>query len=110
MTGNDRVMGEKIIAQAKFYGADIKESPSHWLSEIMPNFKGVGTHLSDNKKRGIYLKDAAVLAGFGCIGMNNLMITPQFGPRQRIRVLLVNTVLPSTGSMDFDPCNGCDMP
>jgi epoxyqueuosine reductase len=192
ITGNDRATGKDIIAQAKAFGADLagiarvadlKDSPSHWLSEIMPDFEGVGTHPSDRQKRGIvqwpegaksaiviavahrrsqpeldwwihstgkgntagnrrlmdvigkladwlehktdmrcfrlpyniekggiYLKDAAVLAGLGCIGMNNLVITPQFGPRQRIRVMLVNAVLPSTGTMDFDPCNGCDMP
>lgn len=192
MTGNDRVTGEKIIAQAKAFGADLagiarvadlKDSPSHWLSQIMPDFEGVGTHPSDGKKRGIvqwpdgfksaiviavahprsrpeldwwidspgkgntagnrslmavikkladwlehttdmrcfrlpyniekggiYLKDAAVLAGLGCIGMNNMVITPQFGPRHRIRAMLVDAALPSTGSLDFDPCNKCDMP
>jgi epoxyqueuosine reductase len=192
MTGNHQVTGEEIIAQAKVFGADLagiarvadlKDSPSHRLSKIMPDFEGVGTHPSGRKKRGIvewpdgaesavviaiahprsrpeldwwvdrtgkantagnrqlmdvvdkladwleqqtemrcfrlpyniekggiYLKDAAVLAGLGCIGMNNLVITPQVGPRHRIRVLLVDAVLPATGLMDFDPCSGCDMP
>jgi epoxyqueuosine reductase len=39
---------------------------------------------------GIYLKDAAVLAGLGYIGRNNLVITPEFGPRVRFRALWVD--------------------
>ena len=39
---------------------------------------------------GIYLKDAAVKAGLGVIGRNNLLITPRFGPRVRLRALLVD--------------------
>ena len=190
MTGKKRrITSEDVIAQAKEFGADLagiaqvedlKDSPSHWLSEIMPDFEGVGTHPTDRQKRGIvhwpkgaksaivvavahprsrpeldwwvgagtgntagnrrlmdvvgkladwleqktdmscfrlpysiekggiYLKDVAVLAGIGCIGMNNLVITPQFGPRQRFRVVLVDEVLASTGPMEFDPCTDCD--
>jgi len=59
---------------------------------------------------GIYMKDTAVLAGLGCIGKNNILVTPQYGPRQRIRVIMVDADLPPTGPIDFDPCNGCDMP
>lgn len=59
---------------------------------------------------GIYMKDTAVLAGLGCIGKNNLLLTPEFGPRQRLRVMLVDIDLPSTGPTDFDPCSSCAMP
>jgi epoxyqueuosine reductase len=58
----------------------------------------------------IYMKDAAVLAGLGCIGKNNLLITPQYGPRQRLRVMLVDADLPATGPLDFDPCINCSLP
>jgi epoxyqueuosine reductase len=58
----------------------------------------------------VYMKDAAVLAGLGCIGKNNLLITPSFGPRQRLRVLLIDVDLPPTGPMEFDPCRTCPMP
>ncbi len=59
---------------------------------------------------GIYMKDTAVLAGLGCIGMNNIFITPQFGPRQRLKVMLVDVELEPTRPIDFDPCADCEMP
>ncbi|MFX0064027.1 MAG: epoxyqueuosine reductase [Candidatus Hermodarchaeota archaeon] len=59
---------------------------------------------------GLFLKDAAVLAGLGIIGANNLVITPEFGPRIRLRVLGVSSSLTITGSKDFDPCATCHMP
>jgi epoxyqueuosine reductase len=36
---------------------------------------------------GIFLKDAAVLAGLGVIGRHNLFISPQYGSRLRLRGL-----------------------
>ena len=62
------------------------------------------------EKGGIFLKDAAVMAGLGCIGRNNMLITPDFGPRVRLRAMLLNVALPPTGPVDFDPCHTCDMP
>ncbi len=61
-------------------------------------------------KGGIGLKDAAVLAGLGVIGKNNLLITPQYGPRVRLRALALQAQLSETGPLDFDPCSTCDMP
>ena len=57
---------------------------------------------------GAYLKDAAVLAGLGCIGLNNLLVTPDFGPRVRLRALTIDAPVPPTGPIAFDPCRGCD--
>lgn len=61
------------------------------------------------EKGGIYVKDAAVLAGLGVIGKNNLLITPQFGPRVRLRAMALSVQLPTTGPIDFDPCTSCDV-
>ena len=181
-----------INDKAKEFGADLvgvasvddlKRSPSHEISEKMPEFNGVGTKDVKGRKRGavkwpegarsaiviavahppekpeldwwitgastgntagnrllmgivselatwlekeqgiqcfklpyhiehggIYMKDAAVLAGLGCIGKSNILITPQYGPRLRLRVLLTGAGLPSTGAADFDPCEDCPMP
>jgi epoxyqueuosine reductase len=59
---------------------------------------------------GILLKDAAVMAGLGCLGKNNMLIMPDYGPRVRLRALLADVLLPGTGPIDFDPCRDCDTP
>ncbi len=60
---------------------------------------------------GIFLKDAAILAGLGVMGRNNLLITPQYGPRVRLRALLLNRKVQHAGPLDgFAPCDGCDAP
>lgn len=59
---------------------------------------------------GVFMKDAPVLAGLGCIGKNNILITPEFGPQVRLRVVLLAKDLPSTGILDFDPCDECAEP
>jgi epoxyqueuosine reductase len=61
------------------------------------------------EKGGIYLKDAAVEAGLGTIGLNNMLITPNFGPRVRLRALILTEDLPSTGPLSFNPCKDCDL-
>jgi len=59
---------------------------------------------------GIFLKDAAALAGLGIIGKNNLLITPEYGPRVRLRALFLDLDLEPTGPIDFAPGEACDMP
>jgi epoxyqueuosine reductase len=57
---------------------------------------------------GVFMKDAAVLAGLGSVGKNNLVITPKYGPRIRWRVLLLDHAAKATGPVEYDPCDGCD--
>lgn len=59
---------------------------------------------------GIFLKDSAVLAGLGCVGRNNIVITPEYGPRIRWRALLLDRAARATGPVDYDPCAGCPQP
>jgi epoxyqueuosine reductase len=59
---------------------------------------------------GAFLKDSAVLARLGVIGKNNLLVTPEFGSNVRLRGIFIEAELEPTGPIDFDPCNGCDMP
>jgi len=59
---------------------------------------------------GVYVKDAAVLAGLGCIGRNNIVVTPEHGPRIRLCVVLVDEELSPTGPIEFDPCRDCGEP
>jgi epoxyqueuosine reductase len=57
---------------------------------------------------GIYLKDAAVLGGLGCIGKNNILISPELGPRVRLRAMLLEDELTPTGPITFNPCDSCE--
>jgi epoxyqueuosine reductase len=59
---------------------------------------------------GAFLKDSAVLAGLGVFGKHNLLVTPEYGTRVRLRGIFMEAELEPTGPLDFDPCNGCDMP
>lgn len=59
---------------------------------------------------GVFVKDAAVLAGLGVIGRNNLLITPQHGALVRLRATAIAAELEPTGPTDFNPCDGCPRP
>lgn len=93
-------------------GNQILISLNSALSTWLETEKGIQTHpLPYHIERGgIFLKDAAVMAGLGCIGKNNMLVTPQFGPLVRLRAMLTDAVLADTGPVDFDPCQGCHMP
>jgi epoxyqueuosine reductase len=62
------------------------------------------------ERGGTFLKDAAVLAGLGVIGRNNLLITPCHGPRVRLRALFVDSALPAAAYSRRSPCDGCYEP
>ncbi|MHC1626453.1 MAG: hypothetical protein ACXQTN_03815 [Methanoculleaceae archaeon] len=60
---------------------------------------------------GIFLKDAAILAGLGVMGDNNLVLVPGFGPRIRFRALWADlkagdTPAPRTSGV----CRDCPHP
>ena len=58
---------------------------------------------------GVFLKDAAVLAGLGVIGKNNLFISRVYGTRTRMRALFLDRELqPPMEGLDFAPCDGCE--
>ena len=60
---------------------------------------------------GAFLKDSAHLAGLGVIGKSNLLVTPEYGTRVRLRGMFIEAELEPTGPLvGFDPCTGCDMP
>ena len=86
----------------------IIDQASEWVKESY----GIKTYhiVYHIEKGGIFLKDSAVLAGLGTIGKNNMLITPEFGPRVRLRAMILTEDLPSTGPITFDPCIDCDMP
>lgn len=62
------------------------------------------------EKGGVFLKDAAVLAGLGCLGKNNMLVTRDYGPLVRLRALFLDTEVEPTGPVEFDPCADCKVP
>jgi epoxyqueuosine reductase len=81
---------------------------SEWLEEEYSiKTQKVPYHVESG---GIFLKDSAVMSGLGCIGKNNILVTPEFGPRVRLRAMLTEEALPGTHPVEFDPCHDCDMP
>ena len=61
------------------------------------------------EKGGVFLKDAAVIAGLGIIGKNNLLLHPEWGPRIRLRAILLDADLRPTPPIKiFDPCSTCE--
>ena len=86
---------------------DINNRLGLWLeNETGINTKRLPYH---TERGGILLKDAAILAGLGCLGKNNMLVTPAHGPRVRLRAMFTDVALPSSGPIEFDPCRGCDM-
>jgi len=61
------------------------------------------------EKGGIFLKDSCVLAGIGIIGKNNLLLSPDYGPRVRLRAMFLDVDLEPTGPLDFNPCASCNL-
>lgn len=51
--------------------------------------------------------DAAVRAGLGEIGWCGLLLTPQFGPRQRIQIILTDAELTPAPVFDGQICDRC---
>ena len=85
------------------------------ISELLKQWLKEKYHLNayplpyDVEKGGIFLKDAAVLSGIGIIGRSNLFLHPDWGPRIRLRSILLEAELPTTNAPDgFNPCKTCD--
>ena len=58
-----------------------------------------------NPLRGdISVKHVAVEAGLGHIGLSDLLITPQFGPRVRLGMILTTAEIQPDKPLDKNPC------
>jgi epoxyqueuosine reductase QueG len=53
------------------------------------------------------LKHAAVSCGMGEIGRNNLLLTPEFGPHQRLCAIITEAPLDADPRREFGLCTGC---
>ncbi len=81
-------------------------------SDILKKFKIDPLPLPYHVERGgVFLKDAAVLAGLGVIGRNNLFIHKLWGPRVRLKAILIQEeIAPFSRLSDFTPCSMCHAP
>ncbi|MHC4781408.1 MAG: hypothetical protein ACYTFG_22785, partial [Planctomycetota bacterium] len=62
------------------------------------------------ERGGLFLKDAATLAGLGVIGSNNLLVTPEYGSRVRLRAVALDRVCSGSGPGGESPCDACAGP
>jgi len=53
------------------------------------------------------LKHAAVSCGLGEIGRNNLLLTPEFGPHQRLCAIITEAPLEADPARELSLCNNC---
>ncbi len=86
---------------------DIGRELGRWLQERY----GIGSRVIPYQiyDGGIYLKDAACMAGIGRMGRNNLVLVPGFGPRVRFRAVWVDLECPEPEVSPIDnPCAGCE--
>jgi epoxyqueuosine reductase len=84
---------------------------SAFLKEWLWEACGMGAHPLPYQleKGGILLKDAAVMSGIGIIGRSNLLLYPEWGPRVRLRSLLLEgDWQPTQPLQGFSPCETCE--
>ncbi|MBN1226489.1 MAG: epoxyqueuosine reductase [Deltaproteobacteria bacterium] len=86
----------RFLEERGFVGLTIP--PFHPL-EINAETKGLVGDLS--------LRHAAVSAGLGFIGRNNLLITPEFGPRVRLAAVITDAVLETSIQRVESKCGTC---
>lgn len=86
---------------------EISETLKRWIQDELD--LGVQPLPYHVEKGGLFLKDAAVLSGLGQIGRNNLLLHPEWGPRIRLRSLLIEGDLMLTPALEKPrPCDSCD--
>lgn len=62
----------------------------------------------DDPRHRIWYKKAAILAGLGAIGRNNLLLHPQHGPWLMLTTVLTDAALAPDARIDFSPCGDCE--
>ncbi|MHA1985997.1 MAG: hypothetical protein ACW98D_05090 [Promethearchaeota archaeon] len=126
---NSKVLGKNaIVLSIKFDWEVIKTAPSALCGvEFFRTYSELGEKVIELtnylKERG-YKSEAhhpfggkllytyhAVAAGLGFVGQNGLIITPEFGPRQRWALITTDADIPETKERDFsemeDFCKNC---
>ncbi|MBX5491456.1 MAG: hypothetical protein IRZ14_09870 [Chloroflexi bacterium] len=83
------------------------------LAAIVPalliNYRVTGSATNAPAGQGTrYLREAAVLAGLGTLGLNEMLLTPQFGPRVVISGVLTDLALEPDAPLATELCPGLE--
>jgi epoxyqueuosine reductase QueG len=77
--------------------------------EIFKNDPETGKKFRQTRTVGfLSFKHAAVSCGMGEIGKNNLLLTPEFGPHQRLCAIVTEAPLEPDSRQNLDLCNECN--
>lgn len=106
-------LNNRVLATATFRVAEFLED-NGWEAAPIPNLPPevppLGVPVRDNQPAPnvmIDFNDAAVRAGAGEIGTCGMLLTPKFGPRQRINIILTDAVLDPDPLLDKPVCLKC---
>ena len=90
-------VNSRVVSFLRKKGYDAMEAPVGFIDE--------------NKKIAyLSFKLAAYEAGIGILGRPSILITPEYGPRVNLGVVITEAPLEPDGQMiDFNPCQHCDV-
>ena len=87
----------RLVSFLRKKGYDAMEAPVGWLDE-------------NRKIAYLSFKLAAYEAGIGVLGRPSILITPEYGPRVNLGVVITEAQLEPDGRMmGFNPCQHCDV-
>ncbi len=96
----------RMLEQKGFLSLPVSADKPAEIFKINPE---TGKKFRQTRAAGfLSLKHAAVSCGMGMIGHNNLLLTPEFGPHQRLCAILTEAPLEADARRDLNLCNGCD--
>ncbi|HEY3267184.1 MAG TPA: hypothetical protein VGM37_09675 [Armatimonadota bacterium] len=106
-------LNNRVLATATYRISEFLED-NGWEAVPMPNLPTeippVGIPVREGSPAPNVMMDfddAAVRAGLGEIGVCGLLLTPRFGPRQRIQIILTDAPLPPDAMLTEPVCLGC---
>ena len=77
--------------------------------EIFKHNPETGKRFRQTRTLGfLSLKHAAISCGLGEIGRNNLLLTPEFGPHQRLCAIVTEAPLEADSRRELDLCKNCE--
>ena len=96
----------RMLEQEGFLSLPISADKPVEIVKINPE---TGKNFRQTRALGfLSLKHAAISCGLGEIGRNNLLLTPEFGPHQRLCAIVTQAPLDTDSRREFGLCTECD--